>query len=127
MELLHQELTDKIIRTFYFVYNELGYGYLEKVYERALVLELSETGMDVKQQQQVKVFYKSRPIGDYYADLLVNDAVVIEIKAVETLAENHKRQLQNYLKATTVEVGLLLNFGPAPQVIRKVFTNTQKR
>ncbi|MBL7775849.1 MAG: GxxExxY protein, partial [Saprospiraceae bacterium] len=116
MEFLHQEITDKIIGAFYSVYNNLGYGFLEKVYERALLWELRSQGLSVIQQQQIKVFYKSQEVGLYFADLLVNDTVAVEIKAVDTLLDAHKRQIQNYLKATSLEVGLVLNFGPEPQI-----------
>ncbi len=123
MEFLHQEITDKIIGAFYSVYNNLGYGFLEKVYERALLWELRSQGLSVIQQQQIKVFYKSQEVGLYFADLLVNDTVAVEIKAVDTLLDAHKRQIQNYLKATSLEVGLVLNFGPEPQIARKIFSN----
>jgi GxxExxY protein len=126
MELLQKELTDQIIRAFYAVYNELGYGFLEKVYERALFIELSDMGVSSATQQQIKVFYKARDVGDYFADLMVKNAVIVEIKTVDELNEDHKKQLQNYLKATSIEVGLLLNFGPKPKVVRRIFTNDLK-
>jgi len=126
MELLQKELTDQIIRAFYAVYNELGYGFLEKVYERALFIELSDLGVSSATQQQIKVFYKARDVGDYFADLMVKNAVIVEIKTVDELNEDHKKQLQNYLKATSIEVGLLLNFGPKPKVVRRIFTNDLK-
>ena len=126
MELLQKELTDQIIRAFYAVYNELGYGFLEKVYERALFIELSDMGVSSATQQQIKVFYKARDVGDYFADLMVKNAVIVEIKTVDELNEDHKKQLQNYLKATSIEVGLLLNFGSKPKVVRRIFTNDLK-
>ena len=126
MELLQKELTDQIIRAFYAVYNELGYGFLEKVYERALFIELSDLGVSSATQQQIKVFYKARDVGDYFADLMVKNAVIVEIKTVDELNEDHKKQLQNYLKATSIEVGLLLNFGSKPKVVRRIFTNDLK-
>ncbi len=126
MELLQKELTDQIIRAFYAIYNELGYGFLEKVYERALFIELSDMGVSSATQQQIKVFYKARDVGDYFADLMVKNAVIVEIKTVDELNEDHKKQLQNYLKATSIEVGLLLNFGPKPKVVRRIFTNDLK-
>jgi GxxExxY protein len=124
--MLYQNLTDKIIRAFYTVYNNLGYGFLEKVYERAMVLELFDLGMIAKAQHQIIVFYKEHEVGNYFADLIVDECIIIEVKVVETLHGEHKRQLLNYLKATTIEVGLLLNFGPKPQVARQIFTNDRK-
>ena len=119
-------LTDKIIRAFYNVYNTLGYGFLEKVYENAMVIELREEGLKVIPQAQIQVFYRGRVIGSYNADLLVDDMVIVELKVVRALAKEHEAQLLNYLKATPYEIGLLLNFGPRPQVKRKVFDNDIK-
>ncbi|MCF7805357.1 MAG: GxxExxY protein [Candidatus Marinimicrobia bacterium] len=119
----HREVTEKIIGAFYNVYNALGYGFLEKVYENALLFELNEKGMDAKQQMAIKVHYKGNLIGEYFADIVVNNKVIVEIKATEELHEKHTLQLINYLKATDFEVGLLLNFGEKPKVVRKIFTN----
>jgi GxxExxY protein len=121
--LLHKDITDGIINAFYKVYNVLGYGFLEKVYENALFHELTAAGFWVVKQQPIKVYYKELQVGDYYADLVVEDLVIVEIKAAEGLVEEHEFQLINYLKATDKEVGLLLNFGKRPQFRRKVFTN----
>jgi GxxExxY protein len=126
MDLLHEELTDKILKSFYIVYNTLGYGFLEKVYENALYIELTKAGLHVTKQQNVKVYYEDREVGDYYTDLLVEDIVIIELKAAEGIVEEHEYQLLNYLKATDKEVGLLLNFGKKPQFKRKVFQNKYK-
>lgn len=126
MSLLHKEITDKIIKAFYTVYNNLGYGFLEKVYENAMYCELDENGLSVEKQKLINVFYKSRQVGEYYADLLVNNCVILELKACESLAEEHEFQLINYLKATDIEVGLLLNFGKKPEFKRKIFTNDEK-
>lgn len=127
MEYLHSDITEKIIGAFYNVYNELGFGFLEKVYENAMVVELRTMGLKVTKQQNIKVTYKNIEVGDYYADLLVEDRVIIELKAAEALAPEHELQLINYLKATDIEVGLLLNFGKKPQRIRKIFTNNNKQ
>jgi GxxExxY protein len=126
MELLHGEITDKILKAFYAVYNVLGYGFLEKVYENALYIELTKMGLKVVKQQRIKVQYDSQEVGEYFADLLVEDLVIIELKAAEAIIEEHEHQLLNYLKATDKEVGLLLNFGKKPQFKRKVFQNTNK-
>ena len=122
----HKELTEKIIEIFYRVYNTLGYGFLEKVYENALVIEFRKAGIHVLCQAPIRVFYESQIIGEYYADLLVDGKVIVEIKAVRRLLREHEAQLLNYLKASDIEVGLLLNFGPRPEVKRKAFDNRRK-
>lgn len=122
----YEELTKKIIRGFYNVYNNLGYGFLEKVYERAMLLELIELGLKVDSQKRVSVFYKDRAIGDYYADLVIEDLVICELKAQEGLSEADECQLVNYLKATEKEVGILFNFGKKPEFRRKYFDNMKK-
>jgi GxxExxY protein len=125
-ELLHEEVTSKIINAFYKVYNKLGSGFLEKVYENALLVELIAMGLIVEQQKRVLVYYGSHPVGEYFADLIVNEAVIIEVKAAEILNPAHEAQLYNYLKATNIEVGLLLNFGAKPDFKRKYLTNDRK-
>ncbi len=126
MKLLHQELTSAIIDAFYTVYNELGYGFLEKVYETAFRIELQNRGFDVLQQHPIPVYYDEQVVGEYFADLIVNKKVIIELKAVENLNSQHSAQLLNYLKATNIEVGLLLNFGPEAKFKRKAFSNDRK-
>ena len=121
-----EHLTRQIIGAFFRVYNRLGYGFLEKVYERALAIELRERGLRVACQNPVKVFYGGRMVGDYFADLVVEDSVIVELKAAEALHPAHEAQLVNYLRATEIEVGLLLNFGTKPQFSRKLFTNDKK-
>jgi GxxExxY protein len=125
--MLHADITDSILKAFYNVYNVLGYGFLEKVYENAMRIEITGMGLIVEQQKNIKVYYKSEQIGDYYADLLVNNSVIVELKAAETLCEEHEAQLLNYLKATDIEVGLLINFGKEPKFKRKIFTNDKKK
>ncbi len=127
MELLHKEITDKIIRAFYNVYTILGYGFLEKVYENALLIELPKHGLNAVKQVPIKVYYDSYQVGDYYADLFVNNIIIIELKAAEAIVEEHEHQLLNYLKATDKEVGLLLNFGKKPEFKRKIFENEYKK
>jgi GxxExxY protein len=119
----HSEITERIIKAFYKVYNILGYGFLEKVYENALLIELIEMGLSVEKQGQIKVYYGDKEVGEYFADLIVEECVIIELKAAESLCEEHEFQLINYLKATEIEVGLLLNFGKKPEFKRKVFSN----
>ena len=127
MEIFHKDITEKIIKAFYKVYNELGFGFLEKVYENALYLELVAMGLYCEKQRPIKVHYNGQIVGEYFADLIVNRCVIIELKAAETLVVEHELQLINYLKATEVEVGLLLNFGKKPQFKRKLFTNDKKK
>lgn len=120
---LHSDLTDQIISCFYAVYNKLGYGFLEKVYERSLCIELRNRGLKVNSQYPINVYYENEIVGEYYADIIVNDQVIIELKAIERLSEVHSNQLVNYLKATDKEIGLLLNFGVKPEIKRKIYTN----
>jgi len=122
-KLLHSSITDKIIKAFYNVYNMLGYGFLEKVYENSMIIELRKMGCKVKQQHNVKVYYDNKQVGDYYADLIVDESVIIELKAAKNLCPEHEAQLINYLKATEIEVGLLLNFGKKAEFKRKIYTN----
>lgn len=122
----HSEVTETIIKGFYIVYNALGYGFLEKVYANALAIELRALGLTVAQEQRITIAYCGEQIGEYSADMVVNDAVIVELKAVKTLLEEHEAQLLNYLKATPYEVGLLLNFGSKPEVKRKAFDNDRK-
>ena len=119
----HSDITKKIIEAFYKVYNTLGYGFLEKVYENALFIELTAMGLIVAKQKQIQVYYEAKEVGEYFADLTVENCVIVELKAAESLCEEHEFQLINYLKATEIEVGLLLNFGKKPQFKRKVFSN----
>jgi GxxExxY protein len=123
----HEELTQKIINAFYTVYNSLGYGFLEKVYENAMVIELTKIGLPVSPQYAINVYYDNQIVGEYLADLMVDDKVIVELKAVSVLLTEHEAQLLNYLNATQYEVGLLLNFGPKPQFKRKVFDNDRKK
>lgn len=127
MQLLHEEITKKIIKSYFKVYNTLGYGFLEKVYENAIAIELRKNGLEVKSQQLIKVLYESEIVGEYFADIVVNGVVVIELKAVKEISEVHECQLVNYLRATNIELGLLLNFGKEAEYKRKVFMNAYKK
>jgi GxxExxY protein len=104
-----------------------GFGFLEKIYQNALYLELVGQGFFCEKQKPIKVFYKGQIVGEYFADINVNNSVFIELKVVESLVEEHELQLINCLKATEIEVGLLLNFGRNPQFKRKLFTNDMKK
>lgn len=123
---LFQDLTSQIISCFYKVYNKLGFGFLEKVYENSLLIELNRNGLKVERQKPINVYYDDKLVGEYFADLIVEDKVIIELKAADSLIEEHELQLINYLKATEIEVGLLLNFGKKPEIKRKIFTNDRR-
>ena len=125
--LLEENSTSKIIGAFYNVYNTLGYGFLEKVYERALVTELEENGFRAECQEPIKVHYNGKPVGNYFADIVVDEKVVLEIKAAAKISKAHETQLINYLKATQIEIGFVLNFGPEPAFRRKIYSNSRKR
>jgi GxxExxY protein len=122
----HSELTGKILGAFFQLHKELGFGFSEKVYEAALEFLLLELGLIVERQKDVFVYYHGKVIGEYKADLIVNGLVLIELKSVERLIDAHDAQLLNYLKATEIEVGLLLNFGPEAQFHRKIYDNPRK-
>jgi GxxExxY protein len=122
----HSHITDLIIKAFLNVYNKLGYGFLEKVYENAMLVELQKLGLKVVGQQGIAVYYDEVEVGLYFADLIVEDSVLVELKASEFLCEEHEAQLTNYLKATSLEVGILLNFGKSAQFKRKIFDNNYK-
>lgn len=121
------DVTGRIIGVFYDVYNELGHGFLENVYQSAMEVALPEAGLLTGRQLPVPVWFRGRQIGDFIADLLVENAVLVELKAVRALEPAHEAQLLNYLRATPIEVGLLLNFGPKPQVKRLLYDNPRKR
>ncbi|MBW3623973.1 MAG: GxxExxY protein [Armatimonadetes bacterium] len=118
----YSDLTEAIIQAFYSVYNALGHGFLEKVYENAMAIELRERGLKVHQQAPITVFYHEYPVGEYFADLLVEERIVVELKATEVLRDEHSAQLLNYLRGTGIEVGLLFNFGSRPDIRRKTVT-----
>ena len=122
----YKKVTEGIIEIFYRVYNKLGYGFLEKIYENAMMKEFKKNGIPAVSQTAIKVIYEDEIIGEYFADILVDHKVIVEIKASKSLAKENEAQLLNYLKATEVEVGLLLNFGPKPDLKRKVFDNIRK-
>ncbi len=126
-ELKHGEITEKILHAFYKkVYHTLGYGFLEKVYENAMAIDLRRMGLKVEQQAKIDVYYEGEVVGEYFADLLVEDLVIVELKAARLVSDENEAQLLNYLRATPYEVGLLLNFGPKADFRRKAFDNERK-
>ena len=122
----HTDLTEKIIAAFFQVHRELSYGFSEKVYQNALAIVLEGLGLKVEQQKPLRVFFYGRVVGEYLADMVINDVVLLELKAASQLNDDHSAQLLNYLKATNIEVGLLLNFGPTAVFRRKVYDNERK-
>jgi GxxExxY protein len=125
-ELKHGKTTDKIIRVFYEVYNELGHGFLESVYQKSLVIALNSAGLCVCSPVEIPVWFRGTRVGSFEADVLVENCVLLELKVAHCLSLTHRAQLLNYLKATDIEVGLLLNFGLKPEFKRLVFDNSRK-
>ena len=126
-DLKHGLITDQILRVFYDVYNELGHGFLESVYHRSLVLALKEKGLNVRSRVAIPVWFRGQQVGQFEADVLVENCVLLELKAARMLDSSHRAQLMNYLRATEIEVGLLLNFGERPEFKRVIFDNLKKQ
>jgi GxxExxY protein len=122
----HSELSKRIIKVFYDVHNELGYGFSEKVYQKAFGIALREEDMKVDEQVPIKVYFRGQLVGEYFADMVGNDLILLELKSAETIIEEHEAQLLNYLKSTEIEVGYVLNFGKSATFKRKVFDNPRK-
>lgn len=126
-ELKYAELTGKIIGIFYDVYNELGYGFLESVYEESLVIALRQAGLIVNRQVPVPVWFRNQKVGEFRADITVEGCVILELKSAKNLDAAHEAQILHYLKSTDIEIGLLLNFGLKPQFRRLLFDNERKK
>ena len=124
--MIEEELTGRIIKIFYKVYNELGHGFLESIYQNAFIIELANLGIAVESEKRIVVYYAGKPVGNFEADLVVEGRVILELKAKESLHPAHEAQLVNYLRATEIELGLLFNFGKEPQFKRKYFSNANK-
>lgn len=124
--MLHKELTDRILCAYYNVYNTLGYGFLEQVYQEAMCIELRSQGLFVAVQRPVFVYYHGQAIGEYHPDLTIDEKIILELKTAEAMHPSFEAQLLNYLRATRIEVGLVLNFGPKPEFRRKIYTNDRK-
>ena len=122
----YSDITEKIIKEAYYIYNSLGYGFLEKVYENALCKRLAKGRLKVNQKFPILVYFDNEIIGEYFADLLVEEKVIVEIKAIEKLNSIHEVQLVNYLKATKIEIGLLINFSPKIQIKKRIFSTKLK-
>ena len=125
--MLEEELTGRIIKVFYKVYNVLGHGFIESVYHNSMILELADQGFSVETEKPIAVHYEGRVVGTFSADLLVNSKILLELKAKESIHPSYEAQLTNYLRATEIELGLLLNFGKKPEFKRKYFSNERKK
>lgn len=125
-DLKHADITGPLINLFYQVYMSLGYGFLEHVYSNAMVVAGHKLGLEIAQELPIKVYYEGIVVGEYHADMLVNNEVIVELKACKALVLEHEAQLLNYLKSTPYEVGMLLNFGPQPQYKRMIYENSRK-
>ena len=123
----HSGLTGEIIKAAQKVHNALGYGFLEKVYHNAMVLELRKSGFDIEPEKPVSVYYDGQTVGEYFADIVVADKVIVEVKAVQAISPVHEAQLVNYLKAANIDIGLLLNFGKSLEVKRKIFETARQQ
>ena len=124
--MLYKELTEEILHAFYLVHYKLGFGFLEKVYKNALYLELTAMGLKCETEKPVNVYYNQKVVGVFYADIIVEGKVILELKAVESICKEHEYQLINYLKACELEIGLLLNFGKKAELKRVIYTNDRK-
>jgi len=125
-DLKHRALTQKIIGVFYEVYNELGHGFLESVYQKSLILALNEAGLMIHSPVDIPVWFRGHQVGDFEADVLVEKCVLLELKAASAIHSSHQAQLLNYLRATDIEIGVLLNFGVKPEFKRLVYDNLRK-
>jgi len=124
--MLQKELTNEILHAFYQIHFKLGFGFLEKVYKNALYLELTTMGLKCETEKPINVYYNQKVVGVFYADIVVEEKVILELKAVESICKEHEYQLINYLKASNLEIGLLLNFGKKAELKRVIYTNDRK-
>jgi len=127
MEFIHKDISELIIKAFYTVYNELGFGFSEDIYQNAMQIELNYLGLKIEAQKELNVFYQKNIVGTFKADFVVNNLVIVELKAVNFLADADELQILNYLKATNIELGLLMNFGKNAEIKRKIFSNSKKK
>ena len=121
----HKELTHQIIGGAYQVYNQLGFGFLESVYHKDMIIELNNSDVFVESEKPLKVFYNDQIVGDFYVDLLVDDEIVVELKSVKRLSKEHEVQLVNYLNALKMDIGLLINFGPSGVEIKRKYRSRE--
>lgn len=122
----HSELSEKIIGIFYQVHTELGFGFSEKIYQKVFCMALRDAGLEVDEQVPINVFYHGQVVGEFFADVVVNHLILLELKSAGAILEEHEAQLLNYLKATEIEVGFVMNFGKSASYRRKVLDNDRK-
>ena len=122
----HEDITHKIIGAAYKVFNTLGFGFLESVYQKAMIIELGKDNLKVEEEKPLKVYYDNQVVGDFYIDLFVEDAVIVELKSVQNLAKEHEVQLVNYLNGLKKDIGLLINFGPSGVEVKRKYRQTKK-
>ena len=125
--MIDEELTGRVIKVFYKIYNTLGYGFIESIYHNSMIIELVKEGLSIETEKPISVYYGPNVAGTFSADLVVEEKIILELKAKESLHSAHEAQLTNYLRATDVELGFLLNFGKEPEFKRKYFSNEKKR
>ena len=125
--MIDEELTGRVIKVFYKIYNTLGYGFIESIYHNSMIIELVKEGLSIEKEKPISVYYGPNVVGTFSADLVVEEKIILELKAKESLHSAHEAQLTNYLRATDVELGFLLNFGKEPEFKRKYFSNEKKR
>jgi len=123
----YEELTHKIVGCAYKVFNTLGYGFLESVYKKAMLIELTKNNLKVEAEKPLKVYYDNQIVGDFYIDLYIEDKVVVELKSVETLVKQHEVQLVNYLQGLQKDIGLLINFGPSGVDVKRKFRTPKQK
>ncbi len=123
----HQDITRKIIGAAYKVYNQLGFGFLESVYKKAMIIELGKDKLKIETEKPIKVYYDNQPVGDFYADLFVEDSIIVELKPVQSIAKEHEVQLVNYLNGLKKEIGLLINFGPSGVEVKRKYRQIQQK
>ena len=117
----HEELTHKIIGCAYSVFNELGFGFLESIYKKAMIIELAKNNLKVEAEKPLKVYYDNQIVGDFFIDLYIEDKVVVELKSVQNLIKEHEVQLVNYLQGLQKDIGLLINFGPSGVDVKRKY------
>ena len=122
----YEDITHKIIGAAYQVHNKLGFGFLESVYKKAMIIELSKDNFKVEPEKPLKVYYDDQAVGDFYVDLFVEDEIIVEVKSVQNLAKEHEVQLVNYLNGLEKDIGLLINFGPSGVEVKRKYRHTKE-
>ena len=122
----HKDITHQIIGAAYKVYNTLGFGFLESVYKKSMLIELNKANLSVKDEKSLKVYYEGSVVGEFYVDLFVENEIVVELKSVKHILQEHEVQLVNYLNGLKIEIGLLINFGPSGVDVKRKYRNVNR-